>query len=169
MIVVPYNQLPEMCMTKPYMFLSCLKPGPRSPNVRIDVFLQSLIDDLQQLWYHGAWTYDISRKQNFAMKACLMWTINDFPAYGMLSGWSTQSRLACPYCMEETKSFWLDNSRKHSWFDCHHRFLPGDHKFRRSKLGFRADVQEKSGPPAMLSGDHVWEFVGIFCIGKITY
>ena len=101
-IVVPYNLPPEMCMTKPYMFLSCLIPGPRSPNVRIEVFLQPLIDDLQQLWYHGAWTYDISRKQNFVMKACLMWTINDFPAYGMLSGWSTHGRLACSYCMEET-------------------------------------------------------------------
>jgi hypothetical protein len=77
---------PEMCMTKPYMFLSCLIAGPRSPNVRIDVFLQPLIDDLQQLWYHGAWTYNISTKQNFVMKVCLMWTINDFPAYGMLSG-----------------------------------------------------------------------------------
>jgi len=33
----------------------------------------------------------------FFMKAALMWTINDFPAYGMLSGWSTHGRLACPW------------------------------------------------------------------------
>jgi hypothetical protein len=31
-----------------------------------------------------------------------------------------------------------------------------------SKLSFRADVKERSGPPAMLSGDHVWEFVRDF-------
>ena len=96
------------------------------------------------------------------MKACLMWTINDFSTYGMLSGWSTHGRLASSYCMEETKSFWLDNSRKHSWFDCHCHFLPADHKFRRSKLDFKVDVQEKSGSPAMLSGDNIWEFVHDF-------
>ena len=56
----------------------------------------------------------------------------------------------------------VGNSRKHSWFDCHRCFLPADHKFRKSKLGFGADVQEKSGPPAMLNGDHVWDFVRDF-------
>ncbi|WMV07144.1 hypothetical protein MTR67_000529 [Solanum verrucosum] len=34
------------------------------------------------------------------MRASLMWTINDFLAYGMLSGWMTVGKLACPYCME---------------------------------------------------------------------
>jgi len=37
-----------------------------------------------------------------------MWTINDFFAYGMLSGWSTHGRLACPHCMEHTKTFKLN-------------------------------------------------------------
>jgi len=53
-----------------------------------------------------------------------MWTINDFPAYGMLSGWSTHGRLACSYCMEHTKSFTLTYGQKSYWFDCHRRFLP---------------------------------------------
>jgi hypothetical protein len=34
------------------------------------------------------------------MKAALMWTINDFPAYGMVSGSSMNGKLACPYCTE---------------------------------------------------------------------
>ena len=33
--------------------------------------------------------------------------INDFPAYGMISGWSTRGKLACPYCMENNKAFTL--------------------------------------------------------------
>ncbi|XP_024006122.1 uncharacterized protein LOC112082826 [Eutrema salsugineum] len=33
------------------------------------------------------------------MRAVLMWTISDFPAYGMLSGWTTHGRLSCPYCL----------------------------------------------------------------------
>jgi hypothetical protein len=61
----------------------------------IDVCLRPLIDELTQLWSSRALTYDISRKQNFIMRAALMWTINDFPAYGMVSGWSMHGKLAC--------------------------------------------------------------------------
>ncbi|XP_068486422.1 uncharacterized protein [Phaseolus vulgaris] len=103
-IVTPYNLPPEMCMSKPYMFLSCLIPGPFNPKAGIDVFLEPLIDDLKKLW-SGVPTYDISRKENFMMRAMLMWTINDFPAYGMLSGWGTHGKLACPHCMEHSKAF----------------------------------------------------------------
>ncbi|GAU27327.1 hypothetical protein TSUD_05530 [Trifolium subterraneum] len=105
-IVTPYNLPPEMCMTKPYMFLSCIIPGPSNPTDGIDVYLQPLIDDLKRLWI-GELTYDIARKENFTMRAALMWTINDFPAYGMLSGWSTHGKLACPHCMKHTKAFYL--------------------------------------------------------------
>ena len=46
------------------------------------------------------------------MRAALMWTINDFPAYGMLSGWSTHGKLACTYCMKNNKAFTLTNGGK---------------------------------------------------------
>ncbi|KAK2413740.1 hypothetical protein QL285_036417 [Trifolium repens] len=137
-IVTPYNLPPEMCMSKPYMFLAAVIPGPSSPTVGIDIYLQPLIDDLKRLW-EGVLTYDISRKKNFTMKAALMWTINDFPAYGMLSGWGTHGKLACPICMEDTKAFTLKNGGKATWFDCHRRFLPFGHSFRRSKHAFVND------------------------------
>jgi hypothetical protein len=76
------------------MFLFTVIPGPSSPGRNIDVCLRPLIDELVQLWSSGALTYDISRKQNFLMREALMWTINDFPAYEMLSGWSTHEKLA---------------------------------------------------------------------------
>jgi hypothetical protein len=50
------------------------------------------------------------------MRAALMWTINDFPAYGMVSGWSTHGKLAYPYCMENNKAFTLTNGGKASFF-----------------------------------------------------
>jgi hypothetical protein len=68
-----------------------------------------LIDELTQLWFSEALTYDISRKQNFVIKTTLLWTINDFPAYGMVSGWSMHEKLAYPYCMENNKAFTLTN------------------------------------------------------------
>ena len=61
-IVTPYNLPPELCMTKPYLFLTCLVPDPYSPKAKIDVYLQPLIDDLQHLWSDGVWTYDVSKK-----------------------------------------------------------------------------------------------------------
>jgi hypothetical protein len=50
------------------------------------------------------------------MKSILICTINDFPAYGMVSGWSTNEKLACPYCMENNKAFMLTNGSKMSFF-----------------------------------------------------
>ena len=104
-------------------------------------------------------TYDIARKQNFTMKAAVIWTINDFPAYGMLSGWMTAGRLACPYCMENTKSFRLKHGNKHCWFDCHRQFLPMDHMFCRNKSAFSKNKEEYSPPLPRLSGDDIWNRV----------
>jgi len=157
-IVTPYNLPSEMCMTKPFMFLTCLIPGPSNPKASIDVYLRPLIDDLNKL-SNGIWTYDVSRKQNFLMRAALMWTINDFPAYGMLSGWSTHGILACPHCMEHTKTFTLNYGRKSCWFDCHRRFLATDHPFRRNKKAFRKGEVETDRPPPKLTPSQVWRRV----------
>jgi len=90
-----------------------------NPTKKIDVYLQSLIDDLQLLSNEGVLTYDISTKENFVMRACLMWTIKDFPAYEMLSGWETKGKLACPYCIQDIKAFQLKHGGKTYWFDYH--------------------------------------------------
>ncbi|KAG6427521.1 hypothetical protein SASPL_111767 [Salvia splendens] len=128
-ILTPYNLPPWLCMKGHFMFLTVLVPGPRNPKDKLDAFLQPLIDELKQLWEVGVSTYDISLKQNFQMRAMLMWTISDFPAYAMLSGWSTAGRLACPYCMENSDAFTLEKSGKQSWFDNHRKFLPMNHPF----------------------------------------
>jgi hypothetical protein len=88
-----------------------------------------------------------------------MWTINDFPAYGMLSGWGTQGKLACPHCMKHTKAFTLKAGGKNSWFDCHRRFLPANHSFRRSKRRFTKNSDEKDGPPCISTGQDVWDVI----------
>ena len=74
------------------MFMSILVPGPKNPKDKLDVFLLPLISELNHLWDVGVNTYDISKKKNFMMRAALMWTVSDFPAYSMLSGWSTARR-----------------------------------------------------------------------------
>ena len=77
-------------------------------------FLQHLIEELNELWSTGVKTYDCSARTNFTMRAVLLWTISEFLAYGMLSGWTTHGRLSCPYCMGSTDVFQLKNGRKTS-------------------------------------------------------
>ncbi|XP_058774870.1 uncharacterized protein LOC131649136 isoform X2 [Vicia villosa] len=158
-IVTPYNLPPELCMMMPYMYLTLIIPGPDNPKGKIDVYLQPLIDELQQLWNDGVVTYDSSKRQNFRLRAALIWTINDFPAYGMLSGWSTSGIFACPVCKGSLKAFSLKKGRKRSWFDCHRRFLPHDHAFRRNKVAFYKNRIETREPPPRLSGEQVWKKV----------
>ncbi|XXG68736.1 hypothetical protein AAC387_Pa06g1755 [Persea americana] len=95
-ILMPYNLPPWMCMKEPFLMMSLLILGPNSPGNDIDVYLRPMVDELKELWHHGVSTYDASTKQTFQMHAAMMWTINDFPAFGNLSGWSTKGYNACP-------------------------------------------------------------------------
>ncbi|GLU15839.1 hypothetical protein SLE2022_322980 [Rubroshorea leprosula] len=80
------------------------------------------------------------------MKVALLWTISDFPGYGMLSGWSTHGKLSCPYCMENTKAFQLQYGRKTPFFDCHRQFLPPKHPFHRDKKNLYLIELKKAVP-----------------------
>ena len=170
-IVTPYNLPPWMCMKQPYLFLSLVIPGPKSPGKNLDVYLRPLIDELKVLWEDGVQTWDVSTKTNFNLRAAVMWTISDFPAYGMLSGWSTHGKMACPYCMEHTKSFNLSHGRKPCWFDCHRRFLPVDHPFRRNRENFKKGKVENDMPAPRLSGTEMLDRVmrlPVIQFGKIA-
>jgi len=67
MFVTPYNIPLDLCMTKPFLFLTCLIPGPTNPTKKLDVYLQLLINDLNKLWNEGVMTYDVSTKENIVM------------------------------------------------------------------------------------------------------
>ena len=107
----------------------------------------------------GALTYDAHRKNNFEMRTILLWTVSDFPAYAMLSGWSTHGKLACPYCMGAVNSFQLRNGGNSCWFDCHRRWLPSAHPFRRNRKGFLDGSKVLVSPPPQLTGEEIWEQV----------
>jgi hypothetical protein len=131
-ILMVYNLPQGICMRLEFMFLSMVIPGSSNPGQNIDVCLRLLIDELTQLWSSKALIYDISRKQNFLMRVALMWTVNDFPASGMVSGWSTNEKLACLYCIENNKAFTLTNKGKAFFFYCHCCFLPANHRYRKN-------------------------------------
>jgi len=88
------------------------------------------------------------------MKATLMWTINDFPVFEIVSSWNTYEKLAYLYCIENNKAFTLINNNKPSFFYCHWRFLPINHKYSKSiKDFFVGKVKRNVAPPIPLNED----------------
>ncbi|KAL2922688.1 Cadherin EGF LAG seven-pass G-type receptor 1 [Bienertia sinuspersici] len=132
-VLIPYSLSPWICV-KPHSFLlNLLIPGPSSPWRNIDVYLRPLIEELKDLWKNGVETYDAFRKENFKLRASLLWTINDFPAYGDLLGWTTKGHFACPSCHKEIKR----TSLKHKGgYLRHRRWLPSNHKWRKDACSF---------------------------------
>lgn len=82
-----------------------------------------------------------------------MQTINDFPTYTNLSGWSTKGEFTCPYCAEFTCSKWLYKSQKYYYMG-HHRWLPEDHVFRNQSEFFDG-TEELRPTPIRASGSDV--------------
>ncbi|KAH7843036.1 hypothetical protein Vadar_012013 [Vaccinium darrowii] len=141
-IVMPYNLPPWKCMKEPFCMMSLLIPGRHAPGRDIDVYLRPLIDELKELWEDGVQTYDASNGEFFRMHAAVMWTINDFPAYGNMSGWTTKGYLACPICNEDASS---QSLRSKIGYMGARRFLPKNHRWRKSKL-FNGEVESRSRP-----------------------
>nr|GEZ37618.1 hypothetical protein [Tanacetum cinerariifolium] len=93
-LFVIYNLHPWLCTKRKFIMLSVLISG--YPRNDIDVFLESLVDDLHTLFETGFDTYDASTKENFNLCDVVLWTINDYPTLGTLCG--------CPYSRFKEKN-----------------------------------------------------------------
>ncbi|KAI5328469.1 hypothetical protein L3X38_027866 [Prunus dulcis] len=89
----------------------------------------------------------------FTLRAAVMWTVNDFPAYVMVSGWSTKGYMTCPVCKEDVTSGW------HAGKVCylgHRRWLPWDHEWWEKDKEFDRNT-ERHLRPREWSGDEILE------------
>lgn len=148
-VLVTYNLPPWDCMKDPYFMMTLLIPGPKSPGNDIDVYLQPMIKELKELW-DGVETYNAHSKSNFIMRMALVWTINDFPAYGNISGWSTKGKLACPCCHKDTQSISLRNKLCYMGHRC---FLPMNHPWRKNRVLFDGKVEMGVAPRSLTSDE----------------
>ena len=161
-----YNLPPWMCIKDSYMIMSLLIPGPKAPGNDIDIYLEPLIDELKELWEIGVDTYDSYANEIFKLHVALLWTINDFSAYGNLSGWKTKGRFACPHCNEDTSCLFLRNSRKCCYMG-HRRFLDENHYFHRNKSSFDGKVEHRQAPKLRSGSDILNQMQGFdFEFGK---
>jgi len=92
------------------------------------------------------------------MKTTLMWTINDFPTYRMVSGWNMHEKLIYPYCIENNKAFTLTINGKTSFY-CHRRFLSTDHKYKKNQKDFFVDRVERDVTSLVPSCEELYDIV----------
>ena len=137
--------------------LSMMICGPKQPGNDIDVCLTPLLEELEKLWLEGVEVFDAVSREHFKMHAMLLCTINDFPAYGNLSGYSVKGHKACPICEEGTCYYQLKYGRKTVYLG-HRRFLRSGHPYRRLKKAFNGHPENAEAPTA-LSGHEVYQRV----------
>jgi len=105
---------------------------------------------LKLLWVDGVEVFDVVASENFMMHAILFCTINDFPAYRNLSGYSVKGHKACPICEENIASHPLKNGRKTMYLR-HRRFLQANHPYRSLKKAFNGHKENDKAPTPLTS------------------
>jgi hypothetical protein len=89
---------PNKGLKEGFIFLALVIPGPKELRKQINIFLCSLMEELKQLW-QGIDAYDNHLKCRFNLWATYLWSIHDYLAYGIFTGWCVHGRLNCPVCM----------------------------------------------------------------------
>ena len=75
------------------------------------------------------------------LRAMLLCIVNDFSAYGNLSGCKKKGKKACPICIDDMESTWISKC-KHVLI--HNRmFLPRDHQYRKKQKMFNGEVKDR--------------------------
>ena len=154
-LLMNYNIAPWLTTKNYFIMLGVLIPGPKSVTAdHFDVFIEPLIEELLDLWTYGVYCIDIARykeSSHFVLKAMVIWTIGDFPAYGMLAGCTTNGFIGCPVCGEEFRSRRSKVLHKNIFCKCARRFLvEEDHHLRRDEVNF--DEMEQRVAPTPVTG-----------------
>ena len=131
--------------------------GPRQPGNDIEVYLISLIEDLTKLWEDGVDVWDGNLQQTFRLRAMVFCTLNDYPTYGNLSGYSVKGHHTCPICEKNMSFFQLKHGKK-IVYTRHRRFLKHYHPYRQLKKAFNGS-QENETMPKPLHGKEVYDCV----------
>ena len=101
--------------------------------------------------------YDAHVGNTFLLRAMIFCTVNDFPTYGNLSGYSVKGHHACPFCEKNTSFIQLKHKKK-TVYTRHQRFLKHYHPYRRLKKAFNGK-NETEGAPEPLAGHEVYDRV----------
>jgi len=151
-----YN-LPGWMVTKRFfVMLSLLIPAKESiKSENIDVYLEPLVDELLLLW-DGVPAVDMSDSTEgnaFTLRGILLWTIHDYPAYGLISGCATKGYQGCPICGPNVDSRFSRSLRKNI-FQGHRRYLPAEHHLRFMTEVFNGKEEHRCKPSRVTGLEH---------------
>jgi len=137
-LITIYNLPPWLLTKKFFISLAVIIPGPKAVTAdKVDVFIRPVVRDLLQLW-RGVPAINMSKSEGerpFTLRAILMWTINDYPAYGLISGQQVHGYKGCPLCGPETCAEHASLLNKMIYLGSR-RFLHAEHPFRRATTAF---------------------------------
>lgn len=157
-LLLNYNLPPWMTTKRHFIMLSLIIPGKKSvTGDSFDTYLQPLLEELLILWNEGVKTEDAAMykgSREFNMKAILLWTIHDFPAYGIVAGCVTKGYRGCPICAENTISRRSRALHKNVYDDQHRRWLPAGHPWRSNLHDFNGSP-EYNGPPRRVTSSDI--------------
>ena len=141
-VLIPYNLPPWLCMKQSSFILSMIILGKSSLGNDIDVYLQPLVKELQLLWCRVD-AYAAYNHERFNLRVALLWTINDYPAYAMLSGLSTKGYKACPYCTNLTPCYRFGGK---ICYVGHRKWLCANHSYRFESKKFDGTEEHGNAP-----------------------
>ena len=157
-LVVMYNLPPWLASKKFFITLTILIPGEKAPTSEtIDVFLRPLVEELKKLW-DGVAAVNMAKlvgSRNFRLRAALLFTVNDFPAYGLIAGQQVKGFVGCPLCGLDTYSEY-SNVLKKMLYMGGRRLLYEGHRLHRSRASFN-DLPEFNPPHGRPSGRDIME------------
>ncbi|KAL3679629.1 hypothetical protein R1sor_022585 [Riccia sorocarpa] len=147
MVLTNYSVPPWLASKKGFLLLTLIIPGPKKVK-NFDVYLQPLVEELQQLWTGADDVYDgrttrIGRDRWFTLKGIMLWTMHDYPGYTQISGFQTSGYAACSTCgpaLPVARSVHLSKQVYMQYFT----FLPLDHPLRGT--GLERNVEEPPQP-----------------------
>ena len=149
-LIFNYNLPPWLATKRHFVILSLIIPGKRSVTGEcFDTYLEPLLEELRLLWSEGVRTHDAAvykGSSNFNLKAILMWTCHDFPAYGLVAGCVTKGYKGCPICGKNTISRRSNALKKNVYDSQYRRWLPAGHHWRTNTTSFNGAVEHR-GPP----------------------
>ena len=90
----------------------------------------------------------------FNLHAAVLWSINDYPALGTLSGQSTKVYYACVHC---DKNSLLRRLKNKIAYIGHRRYLPTDHDSRKNTKEFDGNTEEEA--PEKFTAEEVAELL----------
>jgi hypothetical protein len=84
-------------MEEPNFMMALLIRRPSSPSKDFYIFMEPLVEELQQHW-KGVCAIDAIEGKGFTLRDAVLWCIHDYPALIMLFGRVMKGYFACVRC-----------------------------------------------------------------------